>query len=323
MAIGTGLAGQLGCAEESTYGTAVTVTRFLEYLKCGLVPDIATIEAMALGRGPVLQTTRTLTYIKGAKGTIELPVWTKGMGMLFKHWLGSYANALVAGSERKATITPDAVGLQGLALTIQAGVPDVGGTVRPYTFEGCKVMSGELSAEIDDYLKFALEIDAETAQTATGLAAASYASADEALYFTGGSITVGGTSTFVRKFSLKGTNPLDADRRGLGNTKKEPLMIGERVFEGELECEFEDLTAYAAWVAGTLATLVATFTSPTNIAGGGPYKLVVTVQNIQYRGDPPKVEGPARVMQPRKFKCLNDLTNPVVKLEYHSTDAAA
>ena len=81
--------------------------------------------------------------------------------------------------------------------------------------------------------------------------------------------------------------------------------------------------AYADWVAGTQAQLVLTFTSPTTIAGGGPFKLTVTIPKVAYRGSTPKVGGPEIVMQPRPFKALADGENPVITIEQRTTDTAA
>jgi len=127
----------------------------------------------------------------------------------------------------------------------------------------------------------------------------------------------------VKTASVKGANALNTGRRGLGNVKREPLAGGEAVIDGELECEFEDLDAYAAWVNGTQAELVLAFTSPTVIAGGGPFKLTVTIPKVAYRGSTPKVGGPDIVMQPRPFKALADGVNPVITIEQRTTDTAA
>ncbi|MBI2764849.1 MAG: hypothetical protein HYX53_02930 [Chloroflexi bacterium] len=145
----------------------------------------------------------------------------------------------------------------------------------------------------------------------------------EVFVFTEGTLTIGGTTTFVKTASAKGTNALATDRRGLGNVKREPLANGEAAIEGELECEFEDLGAYADWVAGTQAQLVLSFISSTLTTGGGPFKLTVTIPKVAYRGSTPKVGGPDIVMQPRPFKAVADGTNPVITIEQRTTDTVA
>lgn len=323
MVIASGLGAQLGIGEETTYGTPVTVTRFLEFNSEGLEADVGVVESRGLGTGRFLRADREKRYIKAAGGPVEFDVQTKGFGVLFKHCLGSYANTPVAGSERSALITPDANALKGLSLTLQVGKPDVGGVARPFTYEGGKVVDWQLKCALDEALKLAVTFDFETVQTATGLAVASYPAGSEVFVFTEGALTVGGASTFVKTASVKGTNALATDRRGLGNVKREPLASGEAVIDGELECEFEDLGAYADWVSGAQAQLVLVFTSATVIAGGGPFKLTVTIPKVAYRGSTPKVGGPDIVMQPRPFKALADGVNPVITIEQRTTDAAA
>jgi hypothetical protein len=323
MVIASGLGAQLGIGEESTYNTPVTVTRFLEFNSEGLDVDVGIIESRGLGTGRFLRTDREKRFIRRAGGQVEFDVQTKGFGMLFKHCLGSYANTLVAGSERSALITPDADALKGLSLTVQVGKPDVSGVARPFTYAGGKVVDWQLKCALDEALKLALTLDFATVTTAAALAAASYPAGSEVFVFSEGALTVGGVTTFVKSASIKGMNGLATERRGLGNVKREPLANGEATIEGELECEFEDLSAYADWVAGTQAQLVLTFTSPTIISGGGPFKLTVTLPAIAYRGSTPKVGGPDIVMQPRPFKALYNGSNPVITIEQRTTDTAA
>jgi hypothetical protein len=324
MGIGSGLGGQLGFADESTYGTFVSPTRFLEFNSESIEADIARLESKGIGSGRYLRSSRQKGYVRGAAGSIELDVMTKGFGQLFKYMLGSYANTLVAGSERKATITPDANALQGVFFSTQVGRPATDGTVHPFNYEGCKITSWELKADIDDWLKLTLGIDAETEQTATALAAASYVAGAEPFAFSEGAVTINGSAVRVRRFSLKGENALKTDRRFIGNQKREPLANGEWVVSGELEFEFEDLTRHAALVAATqIEDLVITFTTPTVIAGGGPYKLVAAVPGFSWTGGTPKIGGPDVIGEVLQLKALNNGADPVVQLDYHSTDTAA
>ncbi|HMM41889.1 MAG TPA: hypothetical protein PKA95_08310 [Thermomicrobiales bacterium] len=162
MVIASGLGAQLGIGEESAYGTAATVARFLEFNSEGLDVDVGIIESRGLGTGRFLRSDREKRYIKSAGGQVEFDVQTKGFGMLFKHCLGSYANSLVAGSERSALITPDANGLKGLSLTLQVGKPDISGTSRPFTYSGGKVTEWELKCALDETLKLAVTFDFAT-----------------------------------------------------------------------------------------------------------------------------------------------------------------
>ena len=324
MVIGSGLGAQLGFGEESTYGTAVTVDRFVEFNSESLKTELSQVTSMGLGRGRFQRSGRQKTVIKGASGSVELDLMTKGHGVLLKHCLGSYANTSVAGSERKALITPDAAGLAGLSLTTQVGRPSVDGTSRPFTFEGGKVKSWELKNSVDDKVVLAMALDYETVVTGTALATASYASGAEIFVFSECAATLAGSSIALRGFSIKGDNGLDVERRALGNTKKQPIAAGPATITGSLDFEFEGLTRYGQLVAGTeVQNLILTFTTPTTIAGGGPALFKVTIPLLYFTGDSPAVGGPEIIREPMAFTAVDDGTNAVITFEQRTLDTAA
>ncbi len=322
MAIASGIAAQLGVKAETTYGTSVTPDRFYEFVSESLEADIGVIDAPQLGGGRFLRSDRTKKFIRGGKGALELVVMNKGFGLLFEHMLGS--NTVTgAGDDKTQTIVPDAAALKGKSLTIQAGKPDISGTVQPFTFTGCKIVDWELKCALEEALKLALTIDAKTVVTSTALAAATYTATQEMFIFTEGALTIGGTAISVKNASIKGNNALATDRRFLGNAKKEPLANGLADISGTLEGEFEDLTRYAAFVAGTQAQLVLTFTLATEIAAGAPFTMTVTIPAIEYTGETPKVGGPDIVMQGAPFRALYNGVDPIITIEYVSSDTAA
>jgi hypothetical protein len=324
MAIASGISGQLGVKAESVYGTPVTVDRFYEFVSESIKNDIVQLESRGIGRGRFLRSDRIRTpYIRGAAGAVELEVLNKDFGLLFQHMLGE--NTVTGASANKThTCQPDAAALLGKSLTLQVGRPDIAGTVQPFTYEGVKVTSWELKCAVDEILHLVLDLDAENCLTGTALASAVYTATTEPFVFTQGAVTVGGAATKVKNFSLKGDNGLATDRRFLGNSKLEPLAAAEMVVDGQLECEFGDLTAYAAWLAGTQAALVLTFTSGTIIPTTAvPFSLTITIPKIVYTGETPNVGGPGILQQARPFKALYDGTNPICKLEYITSDTAA
>jgi hypothetical protein len=309
---------------ESVYGTPVTVDRFFEFESEAIDIDIAKVDAPLLGGGRFLRTDRVKTFLRGARGSINFgPVMNKNFGLIFQHMLGQ--DTITGASANKThTCQPDALAQQGKFMTVQIGRPDIAGTVQPYTFEGGKILDWELSCAIDEALKLNTTWDFENVLTGTALATASYVATQEMFIFSEGSLTIGGTATKVSKASIKGNSQLMADRRFIGNTKREPLAGGIAEITGTLDAEFEDLTAYAAWLAGTQATLVLTFTLATLIPTTAvPYSLTITCQKIEYSGETPKVGGPDVVKMNRPFRALYDGTNPVIKLEYVTGDTTA
>ena len=327
MALPAGIGGQFGCVAETIYGTYVAPTRFLEIRNESIKADVAQVQSFGLGRGRFLRTSRNKSYIKGAGGSIELPVMSKGFGLIFKHMLGSLSVAQQGGtSEYLHTASVDSVGLVGLFMTMQIGRPDVGATVRPFNYEGSKIIGWELKCDLDSQLLLTLDVDSETEQTSDSLAVASYASSDEALYFTGAAATIGGAAVSLRSISFKGDNALDTDRRFLGNSKKEPLPNAMANVTVALDFEFESLSRHGQLTAGTeISNLIATFDTGTAIpsGSGSNYKLVVTVPKLIYTAGAPNIGGPDVLREQIEGTVLYDGSNSPIKFEYYTTDTAA
>lgn len=327
MTLPAGIGGQIGFGIESTYGTGVTPTRFVEFMTESLSASVSQVQSFGLGRGRFQRSSRHKSFVSGATGSVELPVMTKGFNLFWKHALGSHT-ATQAGvtSEYLHSSTVDSVGLVGRSLTVQVGRPDVGGTVRPFTFEGCKVVAWELKNELDGQLSAILELDAETETTGTALATASYASADSPFYFTQVAATLGGNAIKTRSISIKGTNALATDRRFLGNTKAEPLPNGESTIMVSLDMEFESLARHGQLVAGTeLENLIVTWDTGVAIPSGdgSNFKLTVTIPRLMVASGQPSVGSADILREQVELKVLYDGTNSPIKIENWTTDTAA
>jgi hypothetical protein len=324
MAIKSGIAGQIGGKAEVTYGTPVTVDRFWEFRRETINDDNTPIFANQIGLGRFQSSARVKPNYKGSRGQVELVVLNKGFGLLLEMAIGQ--NTITgAGANKTHTIIPDANGLQGKMLTIQKGVPGVDGTVRALTYEGGKVTSWELKSGLDQPLVLVLDLDFQNVLTATALATASYPATQEMFVYTEGAITLGGVAQSIKSFSVKGNNNLNTDRRFLGGSKSEPVANGFATITGNLEAEFEDLTRYNAWKAGTiLANLILTFTLATVIPTTAvPYSFKITLPAIQYRGQSPQIGGPQVVMNPTPFEALYDGTNAPVTVEMVTSDTTS
>jgi hypothetical protein len=321
MVIASGVGAQLGFAEESTYGTYVAPTRFLPFEKESIKTETGKIRTAGLGLGRFHRTNKVRTYVKSAAGPVEFVVENKGFGLLFKHLLGSVASGNV-GAVYTHTFTPDANALSGKFITLQVGRPDIGGTSRPFSFLGGKVTSWELAAALDEAVKLTPEFDFKAVDTGQSLAAASYSATPYDFTFVDGALTYAGSSKFARSFKVKVENMLATDRRGLGNTKKEPLGNGIATIEGELDCEWESLTEYGNWVNDTQAALVLTCTSPQIISGADAFKLIISIPKVELLGADTGVDGPDILKQPIQFKGLYDGSSQPITLTYITSDTA-
>ncbi|GGM64084.1 hypothetical protein GCM10012275_38260 [Longimycelium tulufanense] len=320
MAIPSGLDAQLGIAEETTYGTPVTVTRFYEIRNESLKLGIERMESPALRPGRrILPSARWAASRKTVTGDITMDLLNKSMGLWFKHALGT-----VATSQPDATNSPTVYlhtftpGDIPTGLTIQVGRPDIGGTVRAHTYHGCKVASWTLSCAAGEIATFTPTILGEDEDTTTALETASYTSDMSMMTFVEGSLTIAGSNVDVRSASVEGNNGLAEGRYNLGSQlRDEPLEVAFRNITGNLEAEFNGLTEYNRFVNGTEASLVLLFQGAT-IEDAFKFETKITA-NVRFDGETPNVTGPDIIMQPLPYKVIDDGTTSI-KIEYQTTD---
>jgi hypothetical protein len=223
--MGTLLDGQAGAVKESTFGTAVTVTRFPEVLADSTHNfDPMRIDGNGLRVGStVLRQARITPGVGKGDITLKVELTSKGLGMFFESICGSIAHTLVSGSTFQQRGLPTMTTPFRPSYTIQYGVPrsDASGTVDAYTYAGCTAVSFEIDAPERDIPTLSISYWASSLSVATGLASASYVTtptlfvdgAGNAGTTLGGALTVpttvalesGGTSaTNIRSWKLTG-----------------------------------------------------------------------------------------------------------------------
>jgi len=229
---GSGLLTQFMLAEESTVGTAVTVTRGYEVddLKPTNQKITAVSQGLRAGARGHRERNRVITG-KSVSLNVPMSVFSKGFGVFLKHALGASSTALIASStNRQIHLVGDLV---GKGLTLQGGFAESGtsGATRAYTYNGCKVTDWELSCRMDDLLKASFGFDGWNWTTATALATASYLSALEVFHWAELTVKIGGTPSTsagrttvsgnatvngLRGVTIRGVNGLRTDRRFAG-----------------------------------------------------------------------------------------------------------
>jgi hypothetical protein len=304
----TGLDAQIGFAEETTYGTPVTVDRFYEFLSEEIKTEKGRVESQGLRSGARVQ--RSSRWVAGpqqAGGEVEFELANKGFGRLLKHMFGNVATSTPGGGTltRDHTFTP--ASLDTLSLTMQIGRPPVtaGAAAQAFTYHGSKIAEWELECAVGAIPKLTLALLSEEEDTATALAAASYPSGLATFAPESVTLSVAGSAvTDVEAITIRGNNTLKDDRFNIGSTKRRnPLEVGLREYTGEFSGEFVDLTAYNRFINGTEVALVLLMEGAT-IEGSLKYHLQFTC-NVRFDGETPTVGGPELVEQPLSFKCLN------------------
>ncbi len=325
MALRSGLAAQWGMVAEVTPGTYVAPTRFLEMTEDSLALSIERIESAAIrSTNRVLRSDRWVAGAKSVGGATGFEVADRGFGLLLKHMLGSVQITTPGGGTNTRDHTVTLGDMDGLSATVQVGRPDVGGTVRAFSYLGCKVASWQITNSPNGLLLLQVNWDGMDETTAQSLAAASYPASQGLLSYVGGLITLAGSAFDVTDVTLTGDNGLDVGRHQIRQSqlKKEQHPAAMADLAGSLSADFTDLTAYNRFVNGTPASLVLNWEGAT-IEGALKYGVQVTYAAVRFDGTTPNVSGAEILSQPLPFKVLNDGSNPPISLRYRTTDTAS
>lgn len=319
---------QLGTKDETTYGTAVTVDRFVPFLSESIQPETFRTRTPGLRAGKQLaRTDEVVPGILGYAGSIEVPVESKGFGVWLARALGAVSSSGPTGGayQHVGVIDPDAC---LPSFTMQANRPfaPCAATDQAFTWEGCQVSSWELSVSVDEVVKFSAEIIAEDGTTGTALAAASYASSVEPLSWAKAALTVGGTSVPVTQFSLKCNNNLKTDRHYLQNSARRSQAARDDFPEVtvEFEADFSSLTQYNRFVAetaaGTQAAVVFTATGNTAITTGVFPGVSISLPAVDFMDVAVAVEGTEMLMQSITGMVLDNGTDEPISVTYTTAD---
>lgn len=343
MATGSGLSTQLMAAEESTVGTAVTVTRGFEVDNLHPTHQKLTKVSMGLRAGGRGHRERNRVIVgKDVDLKTSKAVFSKSDGLWFKHALGATTTLQIASSPTWRQIHTPA-DMTGKGLTLQGGFAEsYSGTVRPYTYNGCKIKDWSLDCKADDLLRLNLTFDGWNWTNATALAGSSYPTALEEFHFAEFSATIGGTLAFgssrttvsaatalkgLRGVSLKAVNGLRQDRRFAGNAgiKVEQLENDFRSFTGDLDFEFADRTQLAdVFDTDTSQTLVFQWVGVTDDGSGNKPTIRVIYPKAKFDLGAPDVGGPDIVDNKVSFTAYEEDagTYPLIQVEYESQDTA-
>lgn len=312
----SGLNAQLGFVAESTYGTAVVVTKFVEFVSESLAAEIERIESRGLraGRRTLLSSQWAPGKI-GVSGDIELELSNVGQGLLWLHAMG--ASGTTGAGPYVHTYTP--ADLQTLYMTMQVGRPFVGGTVQAMTYTGCKIAGWELSASAGEIAMVTFNILAQNESTAVALATATYPATYAPMTFVHGVLSLGGTPTDVRDVTITADNGLADDRyfiKGSG-LRSQPIESNWRSYTWSATLDWATLTDYNRFKLGTEAALTLTFTNGANI--------FQIVGNVRTDGSTPTVDGPDILDLPLtgRFVASGATDDTAIKIIRTTTEATA
>ena len=96
----------IGLSKESTYGTAVTVARFLEFTDESLDYSKNVVQGEGLRVGSrVARSARRVVTTSDAGGDLSMECLSKGMGLVWEQCMGTGVSTLVSGSTYQQVFT--------------------------------------------------------------------------------------------------------------------------------------------------------------------------------------------------------------------------
>jgi hypothetical protein len=325
MAIGSGLGAQLGIAAESTYGTFVAPTKFVEFTSESLQYQKTTAQSSGIAAGRLVDlSSRRVVTTKGATGSLSMEVTTKSMGLLLQALMGTSVTPVQQSTTTAYLQTHTLADSFGKSLTIQKGVPLTSGTVSDFSVVGCKVVSAEFSCEVGGMLMATFELDGKTVDEAQTLASPSYPTMAPfhfgQMALKTGAFGAEAARDGIRKVTVKIERPQATERyyAGQAGLKKEPIANDKVKITGSLETDYTETTLTDLFVSDAATSLVWEFTGDL-IETGQNYTFRVTLPAVHVDEGTPVVEGPDVIKPGINFTGLYDGTNQN-KIEYKSTD---
>lgn len=303
MALPSGLAAQLGIAEESTYGSYTAPDTWLEFVSESLSLEIERLESAGLRAGANIQRAdRWMPGNKTVSGDINLELHDRGQLLLWKHTLGSMVSAPVEGKDGVYAHTFK-LGTLPEGLTVQVGRPGVDGTVYPFSYTGCRVVSANLSCSAGEIANLTLSLVGQDETTEEALGTATYPTS-RLLTFAGATLKLGSDEIEVSSAEVTFETGINTDRRKLGSRViRKPIESGMRVVSGTFEGSFEDPTLYSRFLSGEIGTLKLTFEGDEIDESGELYTIEITA-TVRFDGQTPQVGGPDELTQTVPWKAV-------------------
>jgi hypothetical protein len=324
----------VGIGKETVYGTAVTVSRFLEFTEPKpFVPDLGVVQGSGIRPGSrVARSARRVQTLQQAAGSINVELFSKGLGLLWEACMGAATSQSVS----------DGVYQQVFKLaddlpshTIQFGAPNAAGAISPITFMGCMIDSWELGGDVGQLATLATTWDARETETAGSYAAPTYPSGgslfrvqDAAIY--SGTLTMPTATALasatapiagVKSFKITCGNALVKDRffAAAGGLKAKPLP-GTREPKIELGVEYGTNALRDAWLADTPMSLLITLTA--GALTSGLETLQVVIPEIKLDGGLPEGSAEAPAQQSITASVLDNLALTPLAIVARTSDTA-
>jgi hypothetical protein len=327
MGIPAGIGYSLGWAAETTYGTYQAPSKWLPVNPPQLKRRPSYYEGGGLrGGGLARPADRRVLVGEDAGGTVPMEVANKTLGLLLKALMGGTVTPAQQGSTAAYLASFPLTTPHDGKLTLQAGVPDTGGVIHPYTLLGSKIISAEFSCQIGGALMVSFEVDSRQMVENQTLATPSYP-ATRVFHWAQNAVKLGtydseAPVSGVRSVSVRVQRASYVNRfyAGAGGLKDEPTPNDEIVVSGTFETDYVDKTVFADRFATDVSTALDWLFVGPQIESPFNEQFRIRVPHILFTGDTPTPGGPGPIQPSHPWKAYDDGTHPLVTIETISTD---
>lgn len=291
----------LGFASETTWGTRIAANNFMEFISEDFQKKIEEEKLPSLGSGrSFIRRVQKGVSVEGSLSYYLHPV--DGI-MLLKHALmgtvtsaqlgvtGSYAHTLTASD--MSTITQ-----KGLSFEVRPGAE----TTTAFSFEGCRVESMKISAQVGEPVSMEMSFIGRDSSTVTFATTTATYSGVRPFMFQDGTFQIDGslasmTTTSLENiisFELELKNNLQSDNsaRSLGSTMLTALPPGRREVSLKITQRFDTTTAWSRFINGTRAAIrlkLDTGQTIGSVAAATTYSMFIDIPAVFYNNAQPKI----------------------------------
>lgn len=303
MPIGSTISGQVGFTVETTPGTRIAPTKWVQVNSESISAGRKTLRSNAIGgAGAVLTPHVLLGQEPAGQITTELAAETLG------NWLRLCFGAPVTTGPVATVYTHTfswSFNTPIPTATVQVGRPDTGGTVRPFDYIGMMLSTWEMSVKPDEYFMGTFNLAGRRAVTDQTLATPTWPTLTpwSSLHAT---LTLLGATECFDALTLRGDNKLDMSPVVCNTNPGERRVrqAGRPFLGGTFDQDFEDLALYTAFQAGTVGAFSLVLNAATTA-------IVTFTGRVQFVEDnSPALSGPeAIVKQSCPFEFVRDGAN--------------
>jgi hypothetical protein len=270
MAIGNnvpqmGYNGVLAIAKETTFGTFVTGTTWVEFNSESLKYNIEEVKIETINT--LRSTTRILQGNISVDGSIEAPLNLAADSNLFivKSVMGgtvssavastgSYLHTFTVGDLENNRATSSSNHMKSLSISVRPGEA----AMTTWNFYGCRVNSWTLKAETGSPVLWTAEIVGKGCSTGATIPAAVFSDVNPCMFngvYLCAGTTLGACTTtsqeYVKSLEVSIKNNLVTDQRVLGDDEVVGLPAGKREITLKVSQIFDTITAYNRYIQAT------------------------------------------------------------------------